>query len=403
MKKAAVAFSLPLATLVSSVVLAQEGANAALLQQQIDALRQQLILQNQQLFQLQQQLSATQSPSGISSPVAAGGMTDRVEGEQRSPQQGRSTEDLLLEQHNVFDRKFSLEAGLTYTYYDRKDLIFNGFLVLDAIFLGQVDVDRIRAHQWTADLTGRYTFNDRWQAELQLPYLYRYSHYYSVGKDGDGRDGISEHSLNEGGLGDISAAVFYRLLTETVTSPDLVWNLRVKAPTGRDPYGIPEERVGGDESNLTVPTELPTGNGLWALSTGFSAVKTLDPAIIFASINYTHHLERSFDDISAAEGNQPGKVRLGDAFGYGLGMAFALNERLSLSMNFNQQFGKEAEQHPDGGDKIKIAGSDSNSASLGMGVTWAMTDKLSLVVNWAAGLTPDAPDYVVGIRLPYRF
>ncbi len=378
----------------SSSVMAQEaslGSEEALLQQQLDNLRQQLIQQNQQLHHLQNSISSAQQTA------VAPDSTGRITGERHEPAPSRSTEDLLLEQHNVFDRKFSLDFGLSYAYYDRKQLLLRGLVVYDAIFLGKIDTDRIRSHQWTADLTGRYTFNDRWQAELKVPYVYRYMNYNA----NDDKTGVAVASLQDGNIGDISAAVYYRLLTETNNLPDLVWNFRAMAPTGRDPFGIPN--TPNANSNLNdVPSKLATGTGLWGLSTGFSAVKTVDPAILFASLDYTHFLKGSFDDISAG-GGIPGDVQLGDSFGYGLGMAFALSERLSLSLNFNQSFNFEAKQTDAYNNLIKVPGTNGNSATMGMGVTWALDDNLSVVVNWAAGLTPDAPDYVVGIRFPYRF
>ena len=381
----------------STLVTAQEaslGSEEALLQQQLDNLRQQLIQQNQQLHYLQNQIATREVSADMQ------GATTRATGERQEPTPSRSTEDLLLEQHNVFDRKFSLDSGISYAYYDRKQLLLRGLVVYDAIFLGKIDTDRIRSHQWTADVTARYTFNDRWQSELKVPYTYRYMEYNAANDD---NNGIAIASLKDSYIGDISAAVYYRLLTETNSRPDLVWNLRATAPTGRDPFGIPNTPNAAGSNLTDVPTELATGTGLWALTTGFSAVKTVDPAILFASADYTHYLKGSFDDISAADGKQPGEVQLGDSLGLGLGIAFALSERLSLSLNFSQSFNLEAKQAFAGDSLTKIAGSNGNSATMGMGVTWAIDDNLSVVVNWAAGLTQDAPDYVVGIRLPYRF
>ena len=378
----------------TTLVTAQEASSEseeALLQQQLDNVRQQLIQQNQQLHHLQNQLSTRRQQSAT--PDTAG----RVSADRHEPAPSRSTEDLLLEQHNVFDRKFSLDFGLSYAYYDRKQLLLRGLVVYDAIFLGKIDTDRIRSHQWTADMTGRYTFNDRWQGELKIPYVYRYMDFNADDSD----KGIAVASLQDGNIGDISAAIYYRLLTESNSRPDLVWNLRAMAPTGRDPFGIPNTPNANTNLN-DVPSKLATGTGLWGLSTGFSAVKTVDPAILFASIDYTHFLKGSFDDISAGK-NQPGDVQLGDSLGYGLGMAFALSERLSLSLNFNQSFNLEAKQAFQGDKLQKVPGTNGNSATMGMGVTWAIDENLSVVVNWAAGLTQDAPDYVVGLRLPYRF
>ncbi|MGO1246990.1 MAG: transporter [Oceanisphaera sp.] len=394
-----ITFALAILGFTSTTAIAQNASLAseeALLQQQIDNLRQQLIQQNQLLHNLQSQLVIRQQV-----PTTSVDTGTRASGERKSPAPSRSTEDLLIEQHNVFDRKLSLELGFSYAYYDHKQLLLRGLTFADAIFLGKIDTDRIRSHQWTMDLTGRYTFNDRWQAELKIPYIYRYMDYTATDEDSNDNLKVFD-SLAGGNIGDISAAVYYRLLTETSSRPDLVWNFRVTAPTGRDPYGIPN--TPNNPSNLQdVPSELATGSGLWGLSTGFSAVKTVDPAILFTSINYNHYLKGSFDDVSAGPTKDPGEVKLGDSFGYGLGMAFALSERLSLSLSFNQSFNFEAKQSSNGSDLKKITGTSGNSATMGMGVTWAIDENLSMVVNWASGLTPDAPDYVVSVRFPYRF
>lgn len=41
--------------------------------------------------------------------------------------------------------KFSFETGMTYTHYDTRALVLNGFLALDSIFLGNINIDRIKA------------------------------------------------------------------------------------------------------------------------------------------------------------------------------------------------------------------------------------------------------------------
>ncbi|HCH52277.1 MAG TPA: hypothetical protein DE109_01930 [Aeromonas sp.] len=372
------------------------------LQQQLDQLRQQLIQQNQALHQLQARLEAVKATgtTAVAAEGAAAAAPSQPDPARRAPEVGRSTEDLMIEQHNVFDRALTLDFGLSYQHYNRKDLALRGFLALDAIFLGEINLDRVRSDQWTADLVTRYTLNDRWQLELAVPYMYRNTNYQSTGKENSSRE-FEEQTVSDGGLGDLSLAIYYRVLAEDEDWPDLVWNVRAKAPTGKDPYGI--EIMTSESGNLMVPKDLATGNGLWQLSTGFSLVKTMDPAILFANLNYGHSLKQDFDDVSYQPGDQPGSIQLGDWYEYGLGVAFALNERFSLSFNINQRITLESSQGAEGFDMEKVTGSDANAASFGMGSTWAITDKLSMAVNWSAGLTTDAPDYSIGLRFPYRF
>lgn len=328
-------------------------------------------------------------------PAAKGGKDEVV----REAPPSRSTEAIYQEQHALFDKRFTLETGLTYSRYDRKQLALNGFLALDAIFLGNLNVDTVKSDIWTLDVTGRYTLSDRLQVDLNAPFLYRDTTYQSSGV-GFASTAYSEKELTLGPkLGDISAGVYYQLAKETQTSPDMVMNVRLKAPTGSDPYGIKVEQV-GDNTNLIVPKELPSGNGVWSASAGLSFVKTLDPAIVFANVSYFHNFRRHFSDISSDAAQViPGDIELGNSFQYGLGTAFALNERMSLSLSYTQRFTAKSRTKADGQDWQTITGSDANAAVLNFGSTYAMSDKQSVVVNVGAGLTPDAPNATVGVKL----
>ena len=311
----------------------------------------------------------------------------------------RSAGAVYQEQHALFDHRFTFETGLTYSHYDAEQLSLNGFLALDAIFLGNINVDTVKADIWTLDLTGRYTLSDRMQVDLNVPFLYRDTSYLSAGKNYSSTE-YSETDVTMGPkLGDINAGFYYQLLKERQSRPDVVWNLRLKAPTGSDPYGIKVIDVPGSGGNLRVPTDLPSGNGVWAASTGFSFVKTLDPAIVFASVNYFHNFTRHFGDISSdATMTEPGDIKLGDSIQYGFGTAFALNERMSISMSFTQRFTAESELEFDGQNWQTIVGSDANSAMLNFGATYGLSDRDSVVANVGAGLTPDAPNVTVGIK-----
>jgi hypothetical protein len=108
--------------------------------------------------------------------------------------------------------------------------------------------------------------------------------------------------------------------------PDAVVSLRVKAPTGKEPYGI---KLVESQTITTCTCGKPAhGNGVWSVTPGISLVKTFDPAVLFGSFSYTHNFEDSFSDISSNVGQKVGgKVNLGDSFQLGVGVAFALNER----------------------------------------------------------------------------
>ncbi|UVJ45880.1 hypothetical protein NVV94_10215 [Pseudomonas sp. LS1212] len=299
--------------------------------------------------------------------------------------------------------RFSFETGLTYTHYDTRQLVLNGFLALDSIFLGTIGIDRIKADNWTLDLTGRYNVAQRWQFDVNVPVVYRESTYQSSGAGGSSTTLSEETVTRDPMIGDANFGVAYKFLDESANWPDAVFSLRVKAPTGEEPYGI--KLVRSDENdNLAVPEELPTGNGVWAISPGISLVKTFDPAVLFGSLTYTHSLTESFDDISPQEGTKlGGKVKIGDTYQIGAGIAFALNEKMSMSFSASDVISRKSKIKPDGGDWQSVSSSDYNAAYFNIGMTVAATDNLTIVPNLAIGLTEDAPDFTFSLKFPYYF
>ncbi len=299
--------------------------------------------------------------------------------------------------------KFSFETGVTYTHYDTRALVLNGFLALDSIFLGSINLDRVKADNWTLDMTARYNLAQRWQFDINVPVVYRESTYSSGGAGGAGASTSDETVTRDPEIGDVNVGVAYKFLDEDETWPDAVATLRIKAPTGKDPYGIKLRQVEGND-NLSVPESLPTGNGVWSITPGISLVKTFDPAVLFGSLSYTYNMQDSFSDISPQVNSKvPGDVKLGDSWQIGGGIAFALNEKMSMSFSVSDQFARKSKIKPDGGDWQSISNSDYNAANFNIGLTFAATDNLTIVPNLSIGLTDDAPDFSFSLKFPYYF
>ena len=336
---------------------------------------------------------------------AAGGGSSYGQSLADDSQPAQSVSNLYDEASGFFGGgKFSVETGLTYSRYDTRQLILNGFLALDSIFLGNINLDRIKSDTWTLDLTGRYNFNNRWQFDLNVPVVYRESTYQSGGGNGGSAGVTTEETVTrDPEIGDVNFGVAYKFLDESVNTPDAVVTLRVKAPTGKDPFGIKLRQVDAN-SNLFVPDSLPTGNGVWSITPGISLVKTYDPAVLFGSLSYTHNFEESFDDISSTVGQKnPGKVDIGDSFQLGAGIAFALNEKMSMSFSVSDVVQRKSKIKQDGGDWESVTSSDANAGYFNIGMTIAATDNLTIVPNLSIGMTDDAPDFQFSLKFPYYF
>ncbi|WPN55525.1 hypothetical protein [Pseudomonas sp. P9_31] len=348
---------------------------------------------------------ATGTGAAAASGGAAGSGSSYGQSLADDSQPAQSVSNLYDEASGFFGGgKFSLETGLTYSRYDTRQLILNGFLALDSIFLGNINLDRIKADTWTLDLTGRYNFDNRWQFDLNVPVVYRESTYQSGGANNGAAGVTSEETVTrDPTLGDVNFGIAYKFMDESINTPDAVLTLRVKAPTGKDPFGIKLRQTDAN-TNLFVPDTLPTGNGVWSISPGISLVKTYDPAVLFGSLSYTHNFEESFDDISSTVNQKvPGKVRIGDSFQIGAGIAFALNEKMSMSFSVSDLVQRKSKLKQDGGDWESVVSSDANAGYFNVGMTIAASDNLTIVPNLSIGMTDDAPDFSFSLKFPYYF
>jgi hypothetical protein len=328
------------------------------------------------------------------------------EGSTRQEPTSRSVEDVLQQQHVLFNQPLTLEVGLNYARYDRKQLTLNGFLALDAIFLGSIAVEDVASDTFTYTFAVRKGITRDLSASIEVPMVQRWTTYQKGGAGGSAAAVAEAGVGGDVAIGDVTAGARYRLFPETTARPEIALNASVGMPTGQAPYGIPWtvlERDNDDFIRFAVPTKQPTGQGVWSINFGASMLKTLDPAILFANASVTHTFKKHFSDLdNSPDTVSPGKVDLGNALNYGIGVAFALNERMSLSMSFSERLNSSARIRPDAtGVWQGIIGSSGNAATFGIGMTYALSESMTFVGNLGIGLTPDAPDFSITAKLPF--
>jgi hypothetical protein len=323
-------------------------------------------------------------------------------GDRKAPAPTLAQEDVTRQQQGAFGRRLGAELGMSYTHFDNARINLDGFLALDAIFLGTISIDRINADIFTLEPSIDLGLTDRLFVDASLPLLSRISNFQSGGAGGSAA-GLAEKTIRGAGIGDASIGLSYRLLPESLSTPDVVFNTRVKFPTGRHPFGIGFTEVIGTEGNLSVPDRLSFGTGVYGASLGLSALKTLDPLVVFGSFTYFHNFSRNFDDIDEIPGDQPGRVKIGNAYQLGAGLAFALNDKSSISMSYTQRIVERTSLTPENRDQRIVVGSQANVALMNIGATFSLGKSLSLVANVGVGLTDDSPDMAISVRIPFRF
>ncbi|MCE7032329.1 transporter [Lysobacter sp. GX 14042] len=318
----------------------------------------------------------------------------------------RSVQDVKQQQQALFNRRLTLENSLSYNRYDRKQLTLTGFLALDAIFLGNIAIENVESDTLTWTAAARYGLNPRTSLNIEVPWLARKTVYQKGGAGGAASAIAQEHTTGTG-LGDITLSANYRVFTERANWPDTVLTVGVTAPTGQEPYGVSWRVLERDDDGFirfAVPEEEPTGSGAWQANVGMSFVKTADPAILFANFGYMHPFARRFDDLdNNPDTVNPGEVWLGRSFYFGAGLAFAFNERTSLSLSVSDKLSARARTRYDEGDGnwLKVIGSDANAAMFNLGVTYALSPNATFVTQLGIGLTPDAPDFSLIFKVPY--
>lgn len=295
-------------------------------------------------------------------------------------------ETILIEKGGILlpPGTFVVEPGVSYSHTSRARISISGFTLLEAIVIGRIVTEDVKRDVVTPFINLRYGLAKDLQFEVKVPWMYRRDK--EVWTSGNSE---IERTVDDNNLGDIEAALNYQLLRERGGWPDIVLNVRGKSITGNDPYGLKTELIDGKQRLV----ELPTGSGHYGLSAGLTFVKSSDPAVLFATLGYFYNFERN---VGVENDVDYGKVKPGDSLEFGVGMAYALNEKLSTSISYQQRFTFKSKQNGN-----RVANSDVNVGSLFFGVSHALGAKTSLSFSVGVGLTKDAPDVTVEMRVPF--
>ncbi|WP_438942788.1 transporter [Photobacterium chitinilyticum] len=314
--------------------------------------------------------------------------------ENEKPKRVQTVAD-ILEQPGVLTPKgsFVLDTSLSYTQNSSNSVSVVGYTVLPSLIVGLIRASDIDRTTLTFGLTGRYGITNRLEVEARIPWVYR-------------SDSISERDLNSGSntaslrtvdgndIGDIEAAFKYQINMQD--APYWIGSLRFKSTTGKSPYDVPINSLNDFE-------ELPTGSGFPSIEPGITMIMPIDPAVIFMNFSYIWNIKDDVEvDITIPGEDSDENIRvdtidLGDTIGFSAGMGFAVNPKFSFSLGLSHKTIL----------KSKINGTTSSDAkllqldSLSFGANYAVDRDTTINVGATAGITADAPDFQLSVRIPY--
>lgn len=283
---------------------------------------------------------------------------------------------------------FEIEPAFSYSQNTSNRISILGFTQVPAFLVGIIELEDADQATFTTSLAARYGLTDRIELELRVPWVYRYDTFSKRIGNNEASEAPRTFTSNGGGLGDIEGAIRYQFNLES--APFWIGGVRVKSDTGDSPFD-------NELDQNDIFKDPPTGSGSWSIEPSMTLIYPTDPAVLFGTAGYTWNLGsnagRDLDD----DGQVNDKFNLGNSFFLGMGMGFAVNNRLSFSLGVNHRTVFKSSIN---GNKV---GEMLQIDSLSTGFSLALTEKTSLNMNLQAGLTEDAPDVEVSFSLPIAF
>jgi hypothetical protein len=266
---------------------------------------------------------------------------------------------------------YSLVYDLGYSYYANTALD----LALDASSsnITRLRIENNAQHAITNTFTVQYGLLNNVTVTAALPLVTKYN---------------PPTATTTAGLGDLNFGARWEPFPLGTTPLPITLFGTFTAPTGDSPYDI------------NPLTDLSTGQGYWSFGGGLSTRKFIDPIVLFGTLSMNYGLEKN--GLNFVSGNRVlTDVTPGYTTGIGFGFAYSLNYDVSLTISYQQSFvfGSEFKFN----DGTISHPTNSSSATLNSSLGIRVSPKTILNVSLGFGLTPDAPNVVLGLSLPLDF
>ncbi len=255
------------------------------------------------------------------------------------------------------------DYSLTYSY-DTFDAISNAY-----------EVEHRASHNLANNISISYAVRDNVMVGVAIPFIYAY--------DNMGTDTPKEVT----DIGDISISTQWQPLKAGGNLPAPILSFSYNLPTGRSPYEINPE------------IELSTGSGTSSFDVGLSLSKSFDPIMTFGGISYGKSFEVTSLD-NSRYGATLDSVDPGQYIAARMGLGYAISYKLTVNIGLNYTYNFGTEYHYQSGSQPIM---DSASASFNLGTGWRISEKRSLSVSLAKGLSIGGADYSISFRMPFDF
>jgi hypothetical protein len=285
---------------------------------------------------------------------------------------------------------FVYEPTIDFVHTTSNTAVIQGFTIIPAITVGEINISRINQNIYQFVNTFRYGITDRLEVEARVPYVYGLQS--SVQRPINVNSNTQQEFDTRGhDLGDIEAAAHYQINNGSGGWPYFIGNLRVKTTTGTDPFSIPLDTL------TQLPSRVATGSGFYAIEPSLTVIYPSDPAVFFANLGYIYGVHAT-KNLTSIGGTGTASVDPGSAIHLSVGLGFGINEASSFSIGYDYQaFSSQAiAGQTQLGTAVQIG-------SVLLGYSYRLSSRLSLNLTTAIGTTQDAPNTHVVLRVPIQF
>lgn len=274
---------------------------------------------------------------------------------------------------------------------------FNGVSVLDTLLIGLIEAQDTDRDIVEGALSFRFGLTNRLEADVKVPYIYRHekTSLTLVSLQNNPQGPAVQENYESSGLGDVETSLHYQINAGLNGWPFFVANLRYKSTTGRGPFDVSRNSQG-------LPTELATGSGFQGVEPSLTILLPSDPAVFFANFGYLFNLQSNVDKTigTGDQAHRIGTVDPGDAFRMSFGMAYALNQYASFNLGYKNDYIFPTRTEIDG---VNIDSDRLEVGAMLLGFSYAISQRAQANVSLELGVTADAPDVVLTLRLPFAF
>ena len=232
-------------------------------------------------------------------------------------------------------KSLSYSFGYSYASDSRIDL---------SVVSGSVrnlDVNPTSTHSFTNSFSFDYGILNNLTFNARLPLSSRYD---------------TQRSLSATEWGDVSVGLRWQPFSYVPGKASVTLSTTLTTKTGVSPYEI------------DTATNLSTGSGTYAISTGLSVSKVLDPVVLFGSLSSSYSFEQNgLNQVRQGAGVLK-TVHQGQGFSFSGGFSYSLSYDTSLSISTQVGYSTETKLVFTNGNSVSSSDSVNGSMNFSLGI-----------------------------------